>query len=113
MGDVPKRATPFTRMLASFQLLRDVIATKGLYIPTAFVKDILGVSRQRVDQLIRDGRLETIMLNDRHYVLETSLASYIQAGNDSRGLDITLPKDKREAWGRALKFGKEFSASDK
>lgn len=113
MNEVPKRATAFTRMLDSFQLLRDVIATKGLYIPAGFVKDILGVSKQRVHQLINDGRLETVQLNHMHYVTEKSLLEFITAEKKTRGPAIALAQTKREAWNRAMSYGKEFSSTDK
>ena len=112
MQSVPKRSTAFTKMTDAFQMLRDVIGSGGAYIPKAMLTEVLGVSRQRVDQIIDAGYIKTFVLHGKDYVTETDLRAYIEAA-PRHGHEISLPKSKREALSRALALGKESSSSDK
>jgi hypothetical protein len=55
----------------------DAVAEHGPLLPQHFLPSILGVSKQRVAQLIRDGLLATVRLQDHNFVPMAALELYM------------------------------------
>lgn len=74
---MPKREK--SRTLKKWDVLMEFIGQvkqHGALIPTAAAADVLGVSRQRVDDVIRDGRLVAIKFGNHLYITEASLMQF-------------------------------------
>jgi hypothetical protein len=66
------------------------------------VNVVLGVSRQRVNQLIETGQLESIQFAGHHYITKESLVAY---ANSERKAGRPLKADtmtKAESWKAAV-----------
>lgn len=78
--ELPKRersklATLWDLLLES----RAAVQEHGTPIPVGFAADLLGVSKQRVSELLDQGKLTSVMLHDRRFVGENSLIAWAKA----------------------------------
>jgi hypothetical protein len=80
----------FTKLWKYFQEVRDVVKEKGALLPPVYAADLLGISRQRVHQLVNDGRLESVELRGVRYVTEASLLAWAKSEHSS-GDRLTVP----------------------
>jgi hypothetical protein len=72
--ELPKRErSKIATLWDRFHELRAITEEKGMLLPIPFCAALLGISRQRVDQLTRDGRLERVELDQAVFVTEKSL----------------------------------------
>jgi hypothetical protein len=87
--DLPKREvrkveTAWDRLAA----LKVVSAEKGQLLPSPFVACLLGVSRQRVAQLLESGKLERVEVHGHPFVTENSLVEWAKAERAKGGRPI-------------------------
>jgi len=87
-------------------LLKAMVASKGLYVPVALTAEILGVSVQRVHDIVRQGYLEKVKVHEITFITEASLIEYVHSERRN-GRPPTLPKTVTEMAKLAVKFGKE------
>jgi hypothetical protein len=102
MADVPLDAKKQKRV-GLFTMLRAVFKEDGPYIPAGLVQELLGVSRQRVHQLIKDEKIKTVIVDGHHFVTEASLKAYL-AESEERGHN--LPRNHRQAMKMAMSWSK-------
>lgn len=97
----PKREkSRLAKVWDHFQELRRVVDEKGMLVPQYFVADLLGISRQRVHQLVNDGRFEVVELQGHRYLTETSVVSFAQ-DERKNGRPMNPPATLSEAIRRA------------
>jgi hypothetical protein len=78
--ELPKRER--SKLATLWDLLNEArVATQehGTPIPVGFAAELLGVSKQRVSQLLDQGKLTTVMLNDQRFVGENSLVAWAKS----------------------------------
>lgn len=77
---MPKREkSRYEQMMERYKQVREVVERKGMIVPAQLGAKILGVSRQRLDELIGEGRIERIDLDSHVYVTEDTLLAYAQS----------------------------------
>ncbi len=69
-ASTPRKRSPLREMV-------DAISVHGPLLPQAFMHIALDVSRQRIDQLIQDGKLATIELSGKKFVPLAALDVYL------------------------------------
>jgi hypothetical protein len=89
---------------------KEIAEEKGMLLPARFAAKLLGVSQQRVGQLMDSGKLERVELNGHPFVTESSVTDYAmserKAGRPVKIIDEAAEKGTtRAAWN----FGKEVS----
>jgi hypothetical protein len=105
-SELPKREkTRLEALWEHFAELRAITAEKGMLVPSGLAAKILGVSRQRVFDLIQSGRLEVVEVNGHNFVPESSVIAYARSERKA-GRPVKLPETKREAW----RVSREFAA---
>jgi hypothetical protein len=62
-----------------WQEAKELIAAKGNLIPLTLAADLGGVSKQRISDLVRAGRLERVALGNHVFVTESSLLSWVRS----------------------------------
>jgi hypothetical protein len=87
-------------------LLKAMVASKGLYVPVALTAEILGVSVQRVHDIVRQGHLEKVQVHALTFITESSLVEYVHSERRN-GRPPSLPKTVTEMARLAAKFGRE------
>jgi len=87
-------------------LLKAMVASKGLYVPVALTAEILGVSVQRVHDIVRQGYLEKVFVHELTFITEASLIQYVHTERRN-GRPPSLPKTLPEMAKMAAKFGRE------
>jgi hypothetical protein len=76
---LPKREKSRLRKLWDhFQEAKAIAAEHGMLVPCPVAAQIVGVSRQRIDQLCADGLLRLVQLGGHNYVTENSLVAWAQ-----------------------------------
>lgn len=89
---MPKREkSKLAKLWEHFQELKAIAAEKGVIIPQNYAADLLGVSRQRVHQLVNDGRLEAVEVRGIRFVTEASVMEWAKAERDKGGRPATVP----------------------
>lgn len=79
-AELPKRErTRLQTLWDNLAEIRAVVESKGMVIPASLAAKVLGVSRQRVFQLIEDGRLENVEMNGHNFVTEASVIQFAKA----------------------------------
>jgi len=90
-----------------FQELSRITSEKGILVPLSFGAEVIGVSRQRVDELVDDGRIEVVEVHGKRFVTETSVIEYCRSerkvGRPTKADSMT----KREAWKAAQRIVKD------
>lgn len=106
VADLPKREkSKIARFWDDLEEFRAVVRERGTIVPVTLVAKILGVSRTRVYELIKSGRLEPVELDGHMYVGYNSLEAWAKAEHKvGRPLKATTTG---EAWKVALEYGRE------
>ncbi len=84
---------------------RALAEKEGFLIPVVGAANLLGVSRQRIEELMRDGRLRRVDLFNHVYVPESSVVEYAEAERRT-GRPLGTPKTKRELLKMAVASGR-------
>lgn len=78
-ADLPKREkSKVHRVWDAFRELSNVSGEKGLLVTQSVVARLLDISRQRVHDLVKEGRLETYVFEGVPLVTEKSLVAFAQ-----------------------------------
>lgn len=84
--------------------IKAVIQNRGMIMPVRFAAALLGVSRQRVQELIEAKTLEAVEFDGRRYVTESSLVAFGQSERKA-GRPCNTPKTNAELW----RISKDFA----
>jgi hypothetical protein len=102
-SDLPKREkSKIQRVWDTFRELSKITDEKGMLIPQSFAAKVLDVSRQRVNAMIEEGRLEAVEVNGVPFVTENSVVAYAK-GERKAGRPHGLPTTLKESFKRACK----------
>jgi len=96
VGELPKREKGKIATLWD-ALMEASAATKehGSLVPINFAAELLGISRQRVHQLLDDGKLTPVFFHRQRFVSENSLVTWAKAERDKGGRPVKAPSLKR------------------
>lgn len=110
VADTPKRSTAFSRAMEAINDLKEVASEHGTLIPAPMLQAILGVSQQRVAQMLTEGKFHVFKFHGKNYVTEESLKHFVQSikSDDNR---VSLPNGKIELLKRSLAMAKDVLAS--
>lgn len=109
VNELPKREkSRWAKLWEQFQRASDSAAQHGIILPQAAAAQLLGVSRQRVFQLVEEGRLQTVELAGCRYVTESSIRAFAEAERRS-GVHLNTPTTVTECAKRAVAAGREAS----
>lgn len=86
----------------AFNAARAASAEHGILLHQSFVALLLDISHQRVNQLIKEGRLKAVMLGDKELVTENSLIAWAQAEHKT-GRPVNAPRTIAESYRRTKK----------
>lgn len=96
--DLPKREkTKLAKLMDTFNEARALVETRGMLVPLAFASKIVGVSRQRIDELCGAGKLERVYLGEQPFVTEASLIEWARSERKT-GRPVKTPEGIREIW---------------
>jgi DNA-directed RNA polymerase subunit F len=103
VADLPKREKSKLRKLwDGLSELSKVAEEKGMLIQQSVAAKLLDVSPQRVNDLVKLGRLEIYVFNGVPLVTENSVVDYAKSERKA-GRPVGVPTTAKEAWQRARK----------
>lgn len=80
VGELPKREkSKLASLWDEFKEMSRIAEKKGIPVPPGLAAELLGVSRQRIYELMGSGVLETVTVGGRTYVTENSLVAWAEA----------------------------------
>jgi hypothetical protein len=88
--------------------LRAIVASKGMLIPSRLAAKILGISRQRVEELLKEGRLELVQVEGHNFIPESSVVAYARSERKA-GRPVKSPDSPRECFTAAREYGREVA----
>jgi len=108
VADLPKREKgKVAKLMDVMEELERVTDEKGPVIPQSLIAEVLGVSKQRVNTLLDEGRMEFHVINGTRFVFVASFREYAKqerkVGRPSKASLLA-----RAAYG--LKLGSSFGA---
>lgn len=97
-SELPKRQrTRLQSLWDQLSEIRAVVESKGMLIPASMAAKVLGVSRQRVHDLIKEGRLENVEMNGHNFITEASVVDYAKSERKA-GRPVKGVQTAREVW---------------
>jgi hypothetical protein len=98
---LPKREkSKFTKLWDHFQEVKRVTDERGMIVPPHLAAKLLGVTRQRVNFFMNEGRLDTVEVGGSRYIIEDSLVEFCKLER-KEGRPPNLPTTMKESWRRA------------
>ena len=89
---------------------KELADEKGMLLPSRFAAGLLGVSQQRVDQLMDAGKLERVVLDGHPFITEDSIVDYAKSERKTgRPIKICREAAEKGTASAAWDFGKEVS----
>jgi len=80
VADLPKREkTKLASLWDNFQEIKTVTEAHGMLVPVSLAAELLGISRQRIHELMEAGRLQRVEFRGRAYMTEDQLHEYARA----------------------------------
>lgn len=77
LDTLPKREkSKLSKLWDHFQEVKAATAEHGVLLPQHYAADLLGVCRQRVHQLVNEGRLVSVEVGGLRYVTENSMMAF-------------------------------------
>jgi hypothetical protein len=89
------------------QELKSIAEEKGAIVPAVFAAKLLGVSKQRIDVLMNDGRLERVDVDAHPFITERSIVEFAKSERKS-GRPLKTPSTNREMWDASKSAAKEM-----
>lgn len=87
--------------------IRAMTDQRGVLLPVPLVHELLGVSAQRVGQILEQGHLERVKIHGRDYIPEDSLVHYVNTERKN-GRPFKMP-GKLDLAKRAYRAAKEIT----
>lgn len=104
--EMPKRErSKVATLWDRFNELRAITEEKGMLLPVPFCASLLGISGQRVHQLIEAGKMERVQVDQAVFVTEKSLIEWARAEHKT-GRPVKVPQTFKEALGVAREMTK-------
>lgn len=98
VATLPKtEKTRVVKLWDHFRELKHIVAEKGMIIPQHLAAELLGVSKQRVNELVDAGRFEVVMVGGVRYVTEDSVVRFAKEERKA-GRPFKVPRTAREMW---------------
>jgi hypothetical protein len=98
VAELPKREkSKLAKVWDTFQELRAATAEHGSLVPTVMAANILGVSRQRVMQLVVDGKLISVCIHGQPFIGEKSLVEHARSERKT-GRPFKIPETSGDMW---------------
>lgn len=80
VSELPKREKSKLRTLwEELEAMHAVVEQSGVPVPPSAAAELLAVSRQRIHELITDGKLDTVEFAGKRYVTQASLEAWAEA----------------------------------
>lgn len=104
VASLPKSEKKKLRSLwDQWEELKQFALSRGHLIPTGMAHTLAGVSRNRVYQLIEDGRLERYQVGHHSFITEESLIKFVESERKSgrppsSKSDLALARDAVKGW---------------
>jgi len=96
--ELPKREkSKLASVWEQFQAFQKAVAEHGALLPQGFAAELLGVSPQRVNQLIELGRLQVVSVHTSRLVTESSLIELAKTERKA-GRPFKVPQTTKEVW---------------
>lgn len=109
VGSLPRaEKSRLAKLWDHFQDVRAAAAVHGVLLPQHYAATLLGVSKQRVNFLVKEGRLESVDLGGHPYVTEKSMLDYAKAERKV-GRPVTVP-GVREIFSKSLDSARETAS---
>lgn len=106
VAELPKREkSKLTKIWEQFQELSTAQEEHGILLPQVFVASMLGLSRQRVNEICKDGRLVVVQIGGRPFVTENSVIEFARTERKT-GRPCNLPTTNKEIWKRSMDSAK-------
>lgn len=98
VAELPKRErSKLGTLWDRFKELKAITEEKGMLLSPAFCSALLGVSRQRVYQLMEDGRMERVDVHGQTFITEESLIAWARAEHKN-GRPLKIPQTAKECF---------------
>lgn len=91
-----------------FQEVRAALKDHGMMLPQHYAADLVGVSRQRVHQLVNEGRFTVVEIGGCRYITELSLLEFAKTER-AAGRHLTVP-GVRATFQKAVDCTKEIAS---
>jgi hypothetical protein len=102
VAELPKREkSKVATLWEAFQEASRVSEERGMFVPPIVAAKLLGVSSQRVGQIMDDGRLESVDVCGHRMILEDSLVEFCKTERKN-GRPVNLPKNSAEILRRSF-----------
>jgi hypothetical protein len=107
VGELPRREKRQTANLwERFREFSRLAESKGALVPPYVAAGLLGVSQQRVSQLMKAGRLERIEFEGQPFVTENSIVDFARSERKN-GRPFKVPTSPGECLGAARRVVKD------
>jgi hypothetical protein len=105
---MPKREkSRVAQLWDRLQELKAITDEKGAILPAGFASKLVGVSKQRVNDLMKAGRLERVEVDGHPFVTERSIVEYAKSERKA-GRPVSAPKTNKELWAISKAHAKEM-----
>jgi hypothetical protein len=113
LAQVPRRPGRIARFLELKRRLDAVTEEKGPIFAAALVAKVLGISNQRIHQLIEAGHIEAVNIDSHTYVSQRSVESWLAEERKGGRPPKVRGETVREAWAVAREVMEEMKAGRK
>lgn len=106
---MPKREK--SRLVKCWELLqrmKQISATEGDLVPLMMGAKLLGLSRSRVDDLVRDGRLKRYDIDGHVFLTENSIVECAKVER-KHGRPFKVPATTSECWKASMEYAREIT----
>jgi len=112
-ADMPKREkSKLVKCWELLQRMKAVSATEGSLVPLMMGAKLLGLSRSRVDDVVRDGRLKRVEIDGHVFLTENSIVEFAQVERKS-GRPPKIPATLPEMWKLSKEHAQEVLKESK
>ena len=92
---LPKREkSKLARLWDQFHEVRAAVKAHGAVFPQNYAAALLGVSPQRIHQLVNEGRLVTVQIGARPFVTEQAIIDFAKSER-ANGVHLVVPSSRQ------------------
>jgi len=108
-ASMPKREkSKLVRCWELLQRMKAISATEGDLVPLMMGAKLLGISRSRVDDLVRDGRLKRYDIDGHVFLTENSIVECAKIERKN-GRPLKALSSKSEMWKASMECAREIT----
>lgn len=109
VAEMPRRdKTRYEKVWDSFQRVKAITDKEGAIWPVMFVAKILGVSNERVHELMKNDRLKRVEVDGHPFVTEVSMLDY--AKSERKAGRPCGPRTVKDCAKVAVRAGRDYRA---